>query len=153
MRIFIFILLICWQQSAWAADRNYKVENCDRQKLWADFADDLKWHEPELTEFLNQNIHPNKDRPKLTQSDYKDIDRFDKKIRWHVSECILLMKEINQLTLAAYKTDPKKAWNISWRFNRALVRNDIPFVSKLSLKENRKIFTTNFAPLMPEKTF
>ncbi len=140
-------------ECALAADRNYKIENCDRKKLWEDFSIHLQTHKPELIEFLDKNVNPTKEGPKLSESDFKDVEQFDKKIQWHISECILIMKEINQLSLSAYTIDPDKSWIITFYFEDILVQNKIPFIEKWTKKENRKLFSINFAPLRPEKTF
>ncbi len=136
-----------------AADRNYKIKNCNRKKLWEDFSIYLQIYDPETIEFLDKKIKPNKEAPKLTESDYEEIEKFDKKLHYYISECILLMKEINQLTRNVSDVNPNKAFDITIRFKYILVMNDIPFLSKWNKRENRQLFSINFAPLMPGKSF
>ncbi len=140
-------------ESALAADRNYKIENCDRKKLWEGFSIELQIEKPELIEFLDKYVKPTKEAPKLNESDYKDIEQFDQKFQWNVSECILFFKEANQLINSVYELDNKQATNISWVFTYLFSRMDIPYVDFYNRTTDKWSFTFNFAPLRQGKTY
>ena len=134
-----------------AADRNYNVKNCERSVVWPEILKDIEW-DPELKEFMEKNIHTTKENPKLTEEDYQQIEQFDKKIQWYVSECILLMKEINVLVKAVHDKDPEQTFSIGLNIKGTLVSLDIPFLYNYTM-DYHFVFSVNFAPLTPGKTF
>ena len=140
-------------ECALAADRNYKIENCNRKKLWEDFSIHLQIHKSDLIEFLNKNIKPNKEGPKLSESDYKDIEKFDKKFHYYISECILFMKEANQLIDFIYKINPDKALDTSMEFIRLFSRQDIPYINTWNATTQIDTFSFNFGPLRPNEIY
>ncbi len=135
-----------------AADRNYMVENCERSVAWPEILRIIRWHAPELKEFIEKNVKPTQENPKLTEEDHKQVEQFDKNIQWYVSECILLMKEINVLVKAVHDIDPEETFIIGFNIKRSLVMLDIPFIYHYNKKYDF-VFSVNFAPLTPDKTF
>ncbi len=135
-----------------AADRNYRIENCSRAQLWPEILKDLKWRDPETAEFIDKNIKPAKERPQLTEEDYQQIERFDKKIHYFLSECMLLIKEINILIKEVHKIDPDKTWAVGIEATKTLNKYEIPFNYKYTKKDEFILYFI-FAPLTPGETF
>ncbi len=160
MKRILFTLLLAvvlWggivAEGALAADRNYTITNCNRKKLWEDVSSRIQVHKPELIEYLKENIKSDKERPQLSESDYKVIEEFDKSIQWHVSECILFMREANQLIDSIYKVNSENADNISWYFIDLFSRKDIPYIRLWNRNTEKRSFSFNFSPLEPEKIY
>ncbi len=152
----ISLILICFLFSGTrfgnAANRNYRVENCSRAQLWPEILKDLKWRDPETAEFIDKNIKPVQERPQLTDEDYQQIERFDKRIHYFLSECMLLIKEVNVLIKEVHKIDPNKTWAVGDEIRGTLDKYEIPFDYKYT-KKDEFIFYVIFAPLTPGETF
>ncbi len=123
-----------------AADQNYIIENCDREQLWAEILKDIRWRAPEEAKFIEEHIQPTKNRPKLSQKDYQDIDKMDKEIRWYASECILLMKEINEFLGAIHSKNPNMGSRLAFTIDGTLVKFEIPFDRSFNRQNNLKPF-------------
>ncbi len=155
-RIFITILVVALFTGSPtlgnAADRNYIIENCDRSILWPAILKDLETRDPATSDFVKNNVKIPKEKPRLTADDLKQIQYFDPKLHWHVSECILLMKEINQFVSAVHKFGHPRSWDVSMEIEGTLNIYDIPFISIWD-KTKKYVFLVNFSKLRPHKNF
>ncbi len=133
-------LLMSVPQTGNAADQNYIIENCDREWLWAEILKDIRWRAPEESKFIEEHIKPTKNRPKLTEKDFRDIDKMDKEIRWYASECILLMKEINEFLGAIHSKNSRMGSRLAFTIDGTLNKYDIPFFRDFNRENNLKPF-------------
>ncbi len=140
-------------ECAVAADRNYKIENCNRKKVWTEVFDYINWNNQNLKVFIEKNIKPTKEDPKLTEDDYKQIEQLDKNIQWFASECVLLMKEINVLIKAVHEVDPEQTFYIANIIEKNLNKEQIPSLWNSKGVNDLAVFSFNFAPFSPEKNF
>ncbi len=139
--IFVVVgLFISGPQIGNAADQNYIIENCDREYLWAEILKDIRWRAPEDAKFIEEHIQPTKNHPKLTEKDYRDIDKMDKAIRWYASECILLMKEINEFLGAIHSKNSDIAMGLTFEIDGTLNKFDIPFFRHFNRENEFKPF-------------
>ena len=152
MTLMVVLIGVTCVQSVLAADRNYNVKNCERSIAWPEILKDIRWDDPELKQFIEENIKPTQQNPKLTEEDYQQIEQFDKKIQWYVSECILLMKEVNILNKAIHDKNPEQTFSIGFNIKRTFAKLDIPFIYHYNMDYDF-VFSVNFAPLTPGKTF
>ncbi len=127
-----------------AGDGGYDIENCDRGKIWPLILSDMKRLDPKTANYIDQNIQPSKKRPTLTVADYKEIDKFPEPYRKDISECILLMKEINQLILTIHKKDTEISIITSLDIEQFLGMHEIPFIYLWNSQKKLITFTFDF---------
>ncbi len=133
-------LFLSGPQTGNAADQNYIIENCDREWLWAEILKDIRWRAPEEAKFIEEHIQPTQNRPKLTEKDYRDIDKMDKAIRWYASECILLMKEINEFLGAIHSKNSNMGSELAFEVDGTLNKFEIPFIRNFNRENDFKPF-------------
>ncbi len=138
--LIVFGLLMSGPQIVNAADQNYIIENCDREYLWTEILKDIRWRALEEAKFIEEHIQPTPNRPKLTEKDFRDIDKLDKKIRWYASECILLMKEINEFMSAIHSKKPNMGSELAFEVDGTLNKFDIPFFRHFDRENDFKPF-------------
>ncbi len=125
-----------------AGDGGYDIENCDRDKLWPLILSDMKRLDPKTANYIDKNIQPSKKRLTLTVADYKEIDKFPEPYRRDISECILLMKEINQIILAIHKNNKDMSSLTALEFEDILGMYQIPFI--FIWNRNNQLITFTF---------
>ncbi len=140
-------------ECAEAGKRKYNIKNCDRSKVWKKILSNIHWDNPNLEKFIEKNIEPVNIDPQLNDDDYLTLEKFDKKLHWHVSECLLLMKEINVLVKSVHEKDPEKTFFIAMSINGAIVSLDIPFLWNSKSVNDLVVFSFNLSPFLPEAPF
>ncbi len=136
-----------------AADRDYKIKNCQRTKVWPEILDHIRLGNPELKDFIEKNIKPTREDPLLSKDDFQEIERLDKNIQWYAAECVLLMKEINILVKAVHEVDPEETFFIANPIYRILGKLKIPVIVNSKGVNDLAVFSFNFSPFSPEETY
>ncbi len=139
-------------ECAEAGKRKYNIKYCSRDRLWKDILLDIRWSAPKLKRFLDENIKPVNQDPQLSPDDHMILEQFDKKLRWYVSECLLLMKEINILIKEVHRVNPEQDFFIAINIHKTLVKNNIPFIENRS-EQKYYIFSFNLSPFLSKQPF
>ncbi len=143
----IAALLLPFSTSIGAEELTYNLKNCDRSIIWPAILKDLELRAPDIVEFVKKNIERPTDKPKLTAEDYKQVYLFQEPYHWNISECILLMKEINQLILAINQKSPDLSSEIAIEIKGTLNVFEIPYINSWNMNTYLDIFSMNFSSI------